>query len=226
MPSFICFIYNGLLYAVTIFCPLLLKMTRLYGLNSCFYDNCDQNDNNKRKRRKKARKKKRVRRDSNLGPLSQHSGFTTSSHLDLACSAGVFLTRKEGRKWGESKGAGQGARRKKRKRLPEIHCENEKHLLIIVLDLCSGNEKSTNQHRRTIVPEAPFTSDKIKINTSLVYIMQAASCLREGEYCLIPVLVIIVGYVPSSLGKQGHSSSVFFLPSPSPSSFFRPSTYP
>ena len=36
--------------------------------------------------------------------------------------------------------------------------------------------------------------------------MQAASCLREGEYCLIRVSVIIVGYVPSNLGKQGHSS--------------------
>ena len=41
---------------------------------------------------------------------------------------------------------------------------------------------------------------KIKIDTSLVYIMQAASCLREGEYqgeyCrLIRVSVIIVGYV-------------------------------
>ena len=57
MPSFICFIYTGLSYAVTIFCPLWLKMTRLYGLNSCFYDNWDQKNNNKRKRRKKARKK-------------------------------------------------------------------------------------------------------------------------------------------------------------------------
>ena len=55
-------------------------------------------------------KKTHVRQDSTLGPLSHHYGFTTRprglSRLDLACSAGVFLTRKEGRKWGESKGAG------------------------------------------------------------------------------------------------------------------------
>ena len=42
----------------------------------------------------------------------------------------------------------------------------------------------TNEHRRTIAPEAPFTSDKIKINTSVVSRKQ-----------LIRVSVIIVGYV-------------------------------
>ena len=48
----------------------------------------------------------------------------------------------------------------------------------------------------TVTPEAPFTSDKIKINTSVVYIMQAASCIRKGEYCCpIWVSVIIAGYV-------------------------------
>ena len=60
----------------------------------------------KEKEGKRQEKKKHVRRDLNLGPLSQHYGLTTSSHLGLTCSAGVFLTRKEGRKWGESKGAG------------------------------------------------------------------------------------------------------------------------
>ena len=63
-------------------------MTHLYGLNSCFYDNCDKKNNNKRKRRKKTRKKTHLRRGSNLGPLSQHCSFTTSprglSHLDPA----------------------------------------------------------------------------------------------------------------------------------------------
>ena len=117
-------------------------------------------------------------------------------------------------------GVGGGKREKKTRN----HCENEKHNLIIALDLCSGNEKPTNQHRRTIVPEAPFTSDKIKINTSVVYIMQAASCLREGEYCrLIRVSVIIVGYVrfrlklnlEEILESKAILLQYFFLPSPS-----------
>ena len=100
-------------------------MTQLYGLNSCLYDNCDKKIIIKEKEGKRQGKKTHVRRVSNLGPLSQHYGFTTwprglgLSHLELACSAGVFFgranfflakahveTRKEGRKWGESKGAG------------------------------------------------------------------------------------------------------------------------
>ena len=93
-------------------------------------------------------------------------------------------------------GSGVGGGEREEKTPARKHCENEKHPLIIALDLSSENEKPTTQHRRTIVPKAPFTSDKIKINTSVVYIMQAASCLREGEYCrLIRVSVIIVGYV-------------------------------
>ena len=95
---------------------------------------------------------------------------------------------------GQVKRSGVGGGKREKKTPARNHCENAKHTLIVALDLCSGNEKPTNQHRRTIVPEAPFTSDKIKINTSVVYIMQAASCLREGEYCrLIRVSVIIVG---------------------------------
>ena len=98
---------------------------------------------------------------------------------------------------GQVKRSGVGGGKREEKTPARKHCENEKHpLLIIALDLCSGNEKPTNQHRTTIVPEAPFTSDEIKINTSVVYIMQAGSFLREGEYCrLIRVSVIIVGYV-------------------------------
>ena len=97
---------------------------------------------------------------------------------------------------GRVKRSGVGGGKKEEKTPARKHCENEKHPLIIALDLCSENEKPTNQHRRTIVPKAPFTSDKIKIKTSVVYIMQTASYLREGEYCrLIRVSVIIVGYV-------------------------------
>ena len=97
---------------------------------------------------------------------------------------------------GQVKRSGVGGGKREEKTPARKHCENEKHPLIIALDLCSGNEKPTNQHRTTIVPEAPFTSDKIKINTSVVYIMQAGSFLREGEYCrLIRVSMIIVGYV-------------------------------
>ena len=97
---------------------------------------------------------------------------------------------------GQVKRSGVGGGKRKEKTPARKHCENEKHPLIIALDLCSGNEKPTNQHRTTIVPEAPFTSDKIKINTSVVYIMQAGSFSREGEYCrLTRVSVIIVGYV-------------------------------
>ena len=97
---------------------------------------------------------------------------------------------------GQVKRSGVGGGTRKEKTPARKHCENEKHPLIIAVDLCSGNEKRTNQHRTTIVPKAPFTSDKIKINTSVVYIMQAGSFLREGEYCrLIRVSVIIVGYV-------------------------------
>ena len=97
---------------------------------------------------------------------------------------------------GQVKRSGVGGGKRKEKTPSRKHCENEKHPLIIAVDLCSGNEKRTNQHRTTIVPEAPFTSDKIKINTAVVYIMQAGSCSREGEYCrLTRVSVIIVGYV-------------------------------
>ena len=85
---------------------------------------------------------------------------------------------------GQVKRSGVGGGKREEKTPARKHCENETHpLLIIALDLCSGNEKPTNQHRTTIVPEALFTSDKIKINTSVVYIMQAGSFLREGEYC-------------------------------------------
>ena len=125
---------------------------------------------------------------------------------------------------GQVKRSGVGGGKREKKTPTRNHCENEKHPLIIALDLCSGNEKPTNQHRRTIVPEAPFTSDKIKINTSVVYIMQAASCLREGEYCrLIRVSVIIVGYVrfrlKLNLEEILESKAILlqniFLPSPS-----------
>ena len=95
---------------------------------------------------------------------------------------------------GQVKRSGVGGGKREKKTPARNHFENEKHTLIVALDLCSGNKKPTNQHRRTIVPDAPFTSDKIKINASVLYIMQAASCLREGEYCrLIRVSVIIVG---------------------------------
>ena len=67
------------------------------------------------------------------------------------------------------KRSGVGGGKREEKTPARKRCENEKHPLIIALDLCSGNEKPTNQHRTTIVPEAPFTSDKIKINTSVVY---------------------------------------------------------
>ena len=125
---------------------------------------------------------------------------------------------------GQVKRSGVGGGKREKKTPTRNHCENEKHPLIIALDLCSGNEKPTNQHRRTIVPEAPFTSDEIKINTSVVYIMQAASCLREGEYCrLIRVSVIIVGYVrfrlKLNLEEILESKAILlqniFLPSPS-----------
>ena len=97
---------------------------------------------------------------------------------------------------GQVKRSRVGGEKRKEPTPARKHCENEKHPRIIALDLCSGNERPTNQHRTTIVPEAPFTSDEIKINTSVVYIMQAGSFLREGEYCrLIRVSMIIVGYV-------------------------------
>ena len=97
---------------------------------------------------------------------------------------------------GQVKRSGVGGGKREEKTPARKHCENEKHPLIIALDLCSGNEKPINQHRTTIVPEAPFTCDKIKINTSVVYIMQAGIFSREGEYCrLIRVSMIIVGYV-------------------------------
>ena len=125
---------------------------------------------------------------------------------------------------GQVKRSGVGGGKREEKTPARKHCENEKHPLIIALDLCSGNEKPTNQHRTTIVPEAPFTSDKIKINTSVVYIMQAGSFfarrrvlssdLSVNDYCRLCTNSLKVKY-ESNLGKQGHSSSVFFLPSPS-----------
>ena len=88
---------------------------------------------------------------------------------------------------GRVKRSGVGGGKGEDKTPARKHCENEKYPLIIALD------QSTPKN---YVPEAPFTSDKIKINTSVVYIMQAASFLREGEYCrLIRVSVIIVGHV-------------------------------
>ena len=133
---------------------------------------------------------------------------------------------------GRVKRSGVGGGKREEKTPARKHCENEKHPLIIALDLCSENEKSTNQHRRTIVPKALFTSDNIKINTSVVYIMQAGSCLREGEYCrLIRVPVIIVCYVrfrlklnlEAILESKAILLQYFFLPFPSPRSFFRAS---
>ena len=65
--------------------------------------------------------------------------------------------------------------------------------------------------------------------------MQAASCLREEEYCrLIRASVIIVSYVrfrlklnlEAILESKAILLQYFFFPSPSPRSFFRPSTYP
>ena len=71
----------------------------------------------------------------------------------VACNAGVFFgranvllakahveTRNEGRKWGESKGAGYGAEREKRKRLPENIVKMRNTPLLVVVDRCSGNE--------------------------------------------------------------------------------------
>ena len=53
-------------------------MTHLYGLNSCFYDNCDKKIIIiKEKEGKRQGKKTLLRRDSNLGPLLQQYGFTT-----------------------------------------------------------------------------------------------------------------------------------------------------
>ena len=54
-------------------------MTNLYGLNSCFSDNCDKKIIiiKKEKEGKRQGKKSHVRRDSNLGSLFQHYGFTT-----------------------------------------------------------------------------------------------------------------------------------------------------
>ena len=86
---------------------------------------------------------------------------------------------------GQVKRNGVGGGKREQKTPARKHCENEKHPLIIALDLSSENEKPTNQHRKTIVPKAPFTSDKIKINTAVAYIIQAGSFLREGEYCQI-----------------------------------------
>ena len=101
-------------------------MTHLYGLNSCFYDNCDKKNNNKRKGRKKTRKKTHVRRDLNVGPLSQHYGFTTRprglSHLYLACSARIFFLRKRMLKL-EKRGE-NGASQKERGRGWEERREN------------------------------------------------------------------------------------------------------
>ena len=53
-------------------------MTNLYGLNSCFYDNCDKKIIIiKEKEGKRQGKKTHNRRDSNLGPLFQRDGITT-----------------------------------------------------------------------------------------------------------------------------------------------------
>ena len=53
-------------------------MTHIHGLNSCFYGNCDKKNNIKKKKKENDKgKKTQVRRDSNLGPLSQHNGYTT-----------------------------------------------------------------------------------------------------------------------------------------------------
>ena len=101
-------------------------MTHLYGLHSCFYDNCDKKNNNKRKGRKKTRKKTHVRRDLNVGPLSQHYGFTTRprglSHLYLACSVRIFFLRKRMLKL-EKRGE-SGASQKERGRGREERREN------------------------------------------------------------------------------------------------------
>ena len=86
---------------------------------------------------------------------------------------------------GQIKRSGVGGGTRKEKAPARKHCENEKHPLIIALDLCSGNEKPTNQHQTTIVPEARFTSDKIKINLSVVYIMQAGSFFCEKESIVV-----------------------------------------
>ena len=115
---------------------------------------------------------------------------------------------------GRVKRSGVGGGKREDKTPARKHCENEKYPLIIALD------RSTPKN---YVPEAPFTSDKIKINTSVVYIMQAASFLREGEYCrLIRVSVIIVGYVRFSLKlnleaileRKAILLQYFFSPSP------------
>ena len=54
-------------------------MTNLYGLNSCFYDNCDKKIIIiiKEKEGKRQGKKTHLRPDSNLEPLFQRDGFTT-----------------------------------------------------------------------------------------------------------------------------------------------------
>ena len=115
---------------------------------------------------------------------------------------------------GRVKRSGVGSGKREEKTPARKHCENEKYPLIIALD------RSTPKN---YVPEAPFTSDKIKINTSVVYIMQAASFLREGEYCrLIRVSVIIVGHVrfrlklnlEAILESKAILLQYFFSPSP------------
>ena len=123
---------------------------------------------------------------------------------------------------GRVKRSGVGSGKREDKTPARKHCENEKYPLIIALD------RSTPKN---YVPEAPFTSDKIKINTSVVYIMQAASFFTRrrvlssdssvSDYCRSCTISPKVKF-GSNLGKQGHSSSVFFPPLPLPSFLLSP----
>ena len=124
---------------------------------------------------------------------------------------------------GQVKRSGVGGGKREEKTPARKHCENEKHPLIIALDLCSGNEKPTNQHRTTIVPEAPFTSDKIKINTSVVYIMQAGSFFARrvlssdssvSDYCRLCAISLKKLNMEAILESKAIHLQYFFSPPP------------
>ena len=80
---------------------------------------------------------------------------------------------------GASQGDGGGGGEKEEKTPARKHCENDKHPLISRAWPLFRKYEPTNQNRRTIAPEAHFTSDKIITNTCVVYKLLAF--LREGE---------------------------------------------
>ena len=100
-------------------------MTQLYGLNSCLYDNCDKKIIIKEKEGKRQGKKKRMSDETSTWELNANITVLPQGTRARAFSPGASLqcrrflrarefflakahveTRKEGRKWGESKGAG------------------------------------------------------------------------------------------------------------------------